>query len=425
MFRITQEYFINLVDVDITIKLYYNNESKLRIPFVLKKLLSLLFTLFVLAAVVIAAYFNQQFVLKQVNKVKGVYYVYKGDKAYKEMDMVQAIRLYNQGVKLYPAHYGAWYNLGNIYVAYEDYNSALYAYSQAFKYNPKMMIARMNYGIIASEKMGDFDAALKQYNEIIKTKRRLLSIPYVFNNKISYTENKAIAYYNIGVTYKLKSLYTGADWELQRKYLAKAIEAYKKSIKINPNSYDAQFNLGLAYHVAGDYDGAGRCYCKAISLSPMQYEAHYNLAVLLKKMGHYKEAYDEIDKATTLITALDENSSLQQYVAIVMNDITRNVYQNDEYKRYLASILEEEKQKTPQHMVKDEKEIKTKIKDNKQKGKNKDKKKSKDEVFGETLTSPGINFVNGKIVATEELDQAILENFGACPSMSYFETNSN
>ena len=55
MFRITQEYFINLVDVDITIKLYYNNESKLRIPFVLKKLLSLLFTLFVLAAVVIAA----------------------------------------------------------------------------------------------------------------------------------------------------------------------------------------------------------------------------------------------------------------------------------------------------------------------------------------------------------------------------------
>ena len=56
---------------------------------------------------------------------------------------------------------------------------------------------------------------------------------------------------------------------------------------------------------------------------------------------------------------------------------------------------------------------------------NKDKKKSKDEVFGETLTSPGINFVNGKIVATEELDQAILENFGACPSMSYFETNSN
>ena len=108
-----------------------------------------------------------------------------------------------------------------------------------------------------------------------------------------------------------------------------------------------------------------------------------------------------------------------------MNDITRNVDQNDEYKRYLASILEEEKQKTPQHMVKDEKEIKTKIKDNKKKGENKDKKKSKDEVFGETLTSPGINFVNGKIVATEELDQAILENFGACPSMSYFEANSN
>ena len=33
-------------------------------------------------------------------------------------------------------------------------------------------------------------------------------------------------------------------------------------------------------------------------------------------------------------------------------------------------------------------------------------------------------FVNGKIVATEELDQAMLENFGQCPSISYFEPKS-
>lgn len=335
-----------------------------------------------------------------------MYYVYKGDKAYQQFKVQKAIGFYNKGLKFYPQHYGAWYNLGNIYVSYEDYYSALYAYSQAFKHNPRMMTARMNYGIIATEKLGDFDSALEQYKKIIKTKRHLLSIPYVYNNRVSYKENKAIAYYNIGVTYRMKSLYSNDDWELQRKYLAKSIKAYKKSIEINPNSYDAQYNLGLAYHITGNYDEAGKSYCKAINIAPMNYEAHYNLAVLLKKLGYYKEAYEEIDKASTLITALDENSATQQYVAIVMNDITRNVYNNPEYKKRLEMILKQEQSKVKQHMAKKDKDIQA--------------KETKEDKENNSITSTGINFINGKIVATEELDKAMLDNFGKCPSMSYF-----
>ena len=373
----------------------------------LRKLLSALFALFVLAAICIAAYFNQEFTFRQINKVRGMYFVYKGDKAYKELKIPKAIKYYNMGLSLYPEHYSAWYNLGNLYVAYEDYYSALNAYEQAFKYNPKMMIARMNYGIISSEKLGDFDSALKQYNEIIKSKRHLVTIPYVYDNKISFKENKAIAYYNIGVTYRLKSLYSADDWELQRKYLAKAIQAYKKSVKINPNSYDAQYNLGLAYHISGNYDEAGKCYCKAINVAPMNYEAHYNLALLLRKLGHYQEAFEEIDKASTLITALDQNSATQEYVAIVMNDIMRNVNRDNEYKKYLEGILDAEEHKIKQHMAKSEDEIKSKeTKEDKEKG---------------SITSKGINFVNGKVVATEELDQAILEDFGTCSAMKYFD----
>lgn len=338
-----------------------------------------------------------------------MYYVYKGDRVYRSFKTQKAIGFYNRGLKLYPQHYGAWYNLGNIYVEYEDYYSALYAYSQAFKHNPRMMIARMNYGIIATEKLGDFDSAIKQYDEILKTKRHLLSIPYVYNNRVSYKANRAIAYYNKGVSYRMKSLYANDDWELQRRYLSKAIQAYKKSAEINPKSYDTQFNLGLAYHVSGNYDEAGRCYCNAIKIAPMDYEAHYNLAVLLRKLGYYKESYDEIDKASTLITALDENSNTQKYVAIVMNDITRNVYNNEDYKRHLKTVLNEEKTKTKQHMAKKDKEVAQ-------------KETKKDKENG-TITSTGINFVNGKVVATEKLDQAILESFGECPSLSLFATS--
>ena len=78
-----------------------------------------------MASIAVGIYFNQPFVKRQINKVRGVYYVYKGDKAFRDMEMQHAIRFYNTGLRYYPQHYGAWYNLGNIYVAYEDYESAL------------------------------------------------------------------------------------------------------------------------------------------------------------------------------------------------------------------------------------------------------------------------------------------------------------
>ena len=359
----------------------------------MKKFFSALFSLIVLGAIITAIYFNQQFVKIQINKVKGMYYVYKGDKAYKEMKMNKAIKYYNIGLKLYPEHYSAWYNLGNIFVVYEDYYSALHSYSQAFKYNPNMMTARMNYGVIAGEKLGNFDIALEQYDKIIKTKRKLVTIPYVFDNSESSKENKAIAYYNKGVIYRYKSLYSNDNWEQQRKYLSKAIESYKKSLKISPKRYDTLYNLGIAYHIAGRYNEAGAYYCKAIKSNPMSYEAHFNLAVLLRHMRYYKESYEEIDKASTLITALGQNSAAEKYVAIVMNDIMTDLYHDRDYREFLKKELEYEKIKSAQD------------------SKNKKKLKKNQEK---------VHLVNGKVAVSEENDSVIMSSFGKCPSMHIF-----
>ena len=373
----------------------------------MKKFLSALFSIAMIAAIVVGVFYHQQFMLHQLDKIKGMYYVYKGDKAYKVMDTKKAITNYNTGLNFYPKHFGAWYNLGNIYVAYEDYSSALYAYAQAFKYNPKMMIARINYGIVSSEMLGDFDSAIKQYDEVIRTKRKLIDIPYIYNNKVSYKKNKAIAYYNKGVTYRLKALYTTEDWEIQRKYMAQAIRAYERSIKIDENSYDAQYNLGIAYHTTGDYQRAGKCYCKAISIAPMNYEAHYNLAILLRKMGKYDDAYDEIEKTTTLITALNENSAIQQYVSIVLNDITRSVYGNGEYRTKLENAIAAEE---------------SLIKNNSTKYKNNKKKKEKS---NKSIISKGIFSHREKAETDDNTDKIIYSNFGTCPSMSYFTLYEN
>lgn len=328
-----------------------------------------------MAAVV---YFNQAWFLKQYDKLCSMYYVHKGDKAFKKLKLQKAIDYYNTALKLYPEHYSAWFNLGNIYVVYEDYYSAVDAYEQAFNYNPKMMIARMNYGIVSAEKLGDFDGAIDQYDEIIKTKRHLISIPFVYSNRASYKQNKGIAYYNKGVAYRQKSLYSGDDWRLQRQYLEKAIEAYKNAVKILKKDYDARYNLALAYHLLGDYNNAGLTYCKAIKLAPMNYEAHYNLAILLRHMKYYRESLDELEKATVLITDSQGNSARQRYVFDVMNDVTRTILYNEE----------------DDPMV--------------------------DKIDDEKLQYAAMTYVNGKIVASEALDKAILKNFSTCGSRELF-----
>ena len=336
-----------------------------------------LFLVIIAALMAAVVFFNQSWFLKQYDKICSMYYIHKGDKAFAKLKLQKAIDYYNTALKLFPEHYSAWFNLGNIYVVYEDYYSAVDAYEQAFTYNPKMMIARMNYGIVSAEKLGDFDGAIDQYSEIINTKRHLISIPFVYSNRKSYKTNKGIAYYNMGLAYRQKSLYSGDDWRLQRQNLEKAIDAYKHAVKILKKDYDARYNLALAYHLLGDYNNAGLTYCKAIEIDPMNYEAQYNLAILLRHMKYYKEALDELEKATALITDSQGNSNRQRYVFDVLNDVTRTILYNKEDK-----------------MV---------------------------DKLGNTVVNYGsLTYVNGKLVSAEELDKAIEKNFRTCGSKKIF-----
>lgn len=338
----------------------------------MRKFLSGLFTLLIILAIGALVYLHPAFFVKQLDKVRAMYYVHKGDKAYKQLKLQKAIDNYNRAVRLYPEHYGAWYNLGSIYVVYEDYYSAVDAYEQAFEHNPKMMIARMNYGIVSAEKLGDFDGAINQYNEILKTKRHLLSIPFVYSNRKSYKMNKGLAYYNRGVAYKQKSIYLDYDYEYRRQFLLKALESYKEACKILKKDYDARYNLALTQHLLGDYREAGLTYCKAIELSPMNYEAHYNLAVLLRHLKYYKESLDELKKASTLIANSKTNiSSRQRYIFDVMNSVTRTILANSE-----NELVEKLDDKSDEHSQ--------------------------------------ITYVNGRMVFTDDLDKAIIKNFRVC-----------
>lgn len=347
----------------------------------LKKIFNKTFFICFIIICALVLFFFWGWFVKQYYKGVGMYDVYKGDKAYQKRDLQKAIEYYNKGLELYPEHYDAWYNLGNIYVVYEDYYSAVDAYEHAIEHNAHFTLARMNLGIISTEKLGNFEASIVQYDAIINSHKFLWFIPFVFRNTKSERINRGLAYYNMGVSYREKSLYEKDNSFKSSKDLRSAIDAYKKAAIILKNDYDTRYNLALAYHIMGDYHDAGMNYCKAIELRPMNYEAHYNLAVLLRHLKMYKEAYNEIEKATVLISSGDgqnSNSNTKSYVFDILNEISKTLVINNQYRNFEEKIDDGPK--------------------------------------GDEIT-----YVGGKIVATDALDRAMLKNFKTCQVASFLE----
>ena len=343
--------------------------------FIIKKL-------FVLILILIAGYFcylHKNWFINQYHHAKGMYYIYKGDRAYSADNMGKTLEYYLAGLKLYPKHYEAWFNLGNIYAVHEDYYSAVDAYEHAIEANPKFVMAKMNLGIVYSEDLGFFDDAIKQFDEITQIKLLKLWIPFIYSNVKSIKGNRGLAYYNKGVAWKQKAMYLPKEKQyLINQYLGNAIEAYTKSLKLLKDNYDLYYNRAVAHHLRGEYRDAGLDYCKAIKLSPMKYEGHYNLAVLLRQLDKNRESISELQKAAILISESPNSSTIETaYIFNLLNEVTRRLITSEDY--YTQKLTD-----SP--------------------------------VEGVSYT-----YVNGKIVADEDFDKAIYKNFQTCAGFTYFK----
>ena len=341
----------------------------------LRKLFPLLFIL-LLAGL---GYYYRDKVMEQYRHAQGVYYIYKGDQAYSADNMGKTLEYYLKGLELYPGHYEAWFNLGNIYAVHEDYYSAVDAYEHAIEANPKFVLARMNLGIVYSEDLGFFDEAIAQFEEVSKIKLFKIWIPYIYSNVKSSKINVGLAHFNKGVAFRQKAIYVPLDKQhLVYEYLGKAIEAYTKSSKVLNKTSDVYYNRGVAHHLRGEYKQAGLDYCKAIEISPMNFEGHYNLAVLLRRVNKNRESIAELEKAAMLISENPRSSEVQTvYIFNLLNEVTRRFITSTEYQ-----------DKT---------------------------------ITDSPVGSINYMYSNGKIIADDEFDKAMYKNFQTCAGYNYFK----
>lgn len=344
----------------------------------MKRFISKIFSLIFVLLIIGIAIFGQDWLKEQYRHAKGVYYIYKGDQAYSVDNMGKTLEYYHKGLDLYPKHYEAWFNLGNIYAVLEDYYSAVDAYEHAIEANPKFVMARMNLGIVYSEDLGFFDEAISQFDTVTQIRLLKLWIPFVYSNVKSVKTNRGLAYYNKGVAFRQKALYLPLEKQhLAYMYLGKAIEAYSQALKILKKNYDLYYNRAVAHHLRGEYKEAGLDYCKAIEVSPMNFEGHYNLAVLLRHLNRNRESIVELEKAALLISETPNSSTVQTaYIFNLLNEVTRRFITSDEY--YTQKLTDE------------------------------------------PVGSISYTYVNGRIVADEEFDKAMYKNFKTCSGFAYF-----
>jgi len=117
---------------------------------------------------------------------------------------------------------------------------------------------------------------------------------------------------------------------------SKTIEAYKQTIRINPDDAIAHCNLGFAYDQLGFHEDAREAYIQAIRIDPDYAEAHYRLGIDYVILGFrifgieaykqairidpdYAEAHYSLGVAYLLIK--DRNSAINEYKILKELDI--------------------------------------------------------------------------------------------------------
>ena len=82
----------------------------------------------------------------------------------------------------------------------------------------------------------------------------------------------------------------------------KEIKQLKALVQSMPNDPGACFNLGAAYQKLGRYKDAVREFEKTLKYNPMSAEAHYNLALIYENMNEGKKATLHILKSGNLFS---------------------------------------------------------------------------------------------------------------------------
>ncbi|MEH2327498.1 MAG: TIGR03032 family protein [Nostoc sp.] len=192
-----------------------------------------------------------------------------------QLQLTEAIALYEEIIAQYPQYAPAWYQLGVIMDNQGQTNQAILAYQQALTINPKYAQAHNNLGIV--------EVAEKNLEKAIA----------YFQSAILSNPNYAFAHNNLGLV-----------WQMQGK-LSAAAAKFQEALQKNPDYPEAYLNLGIVLEAQENLEGAIACYRLAIRHN-QDYIKAYNrlgsalLSLAIASNGQVDEAKVAFEKVLQL-----------------------------------------------------------------------------------------------------------------------------
>jgi superkiller protein 3 len=233
---------------------------------------------------------------QQTERLSAEDYFLRGYNATENGALEQAVKFYEQAIKLDTAFAAAYNNAG-------------------------VVLQRMNLG---AQAIGYFQRAIAAdsslaaaYNNIGNTyyKQRQFSRSVEFyKNAIALEPDNAMAYNNMGVTYKEMKLYEqavecfdvaieidstdamaycnmGNVFQNQGSY-AKAIGWYERTITVDSLYPNAWYNMGNAYDKLKQHTQALACYQKTVAIDPTDAAAYYSAGLAYQNLQQYEAAIE-------------------------------------------------------------------------------------------------------------------------------------
>lgn len=217
---------------------------------------------------------------------------------------IAAIEQYNYVASYEQNHFSILKNLGDSWLALEQFDKAKENYSQARTVDPKVPNTYADLAYVAIKEK-DYASAVEYYKQALKLKdddnwRKSLAYSLWANNSLeeAVTKFQELGDYNI-VAYLYQVLGNNEQ----------AIVNYKLAIAKDPKDLKSAYNLARLYHDTQQQAKAIDLYSKLLEYKPNDSEVMFLLAVAQQELGANEQAVKSYDEILALNDGIANNNT--------------------------------------------------------------------------------------------------------------------
>ena len=209
----------------------------------------------------------------------------------------EAIVQYRAALKIWPTYAGAHNNLGTALASEGRVQDSIREFREALRITPDYAEAHRNLGI-AMVLNGEVEGALRHFQEALRIRPGYAEahndLGMALASRGSFDE--AIGHYQEALRRSPQDAKTRNNFGMalaSRGKLQEAMEQYKEALRIQPDYADAHNNLGTALASQGKVQEAMEQYREALRIKPDSADAHNNLGTALASQGKMQEAMEQ------------------------------------------------------------------------------------------------------------------------------------